>query len=185
MYYSTVAGKCHINMACSCASKHPTDGNCAVLPQKGVHLAERPAAEKAALGGQRRGMGRSMDQPRPAGGGVDGSLQFDLACLPHSTKATGWGSCQRMRNTASVKVCQPNFAWLLAWPASTVSTVLISSTPARAQGIRQPVCAGEGRDRLHALYRYCAGCGAAERRGARKRLSRGPVPAHGRDPVPE
>ena len=38
----------------------------------------------------------------------------------------------------SVHCSQPRFAWLAAAPRSTVSTVLSSSTPLRAQVSRQP-----------------------------------------------
>jgi hypothetical protein len=41
--------------------------------------------------------------------------------------------------SASVSASQPRPAWLAAWASSTVSTVLSSSTPWRAQATQRPL----------------------------------------------
>ena len=54
----------------------------------------------------------------------------------------GWGSRASAATTASVKACQPKSRWLLAFPASTVSTVFSRKTPCRAQSSRHPSILG-------------------------------------------
>jgi hypothetical protein len=113
----------------------------------------RHAARPVAGGlGDPRGPPMRARRRRDADGTNCGTFcAFLRAWLPHRMNTLGSSRAATAATAASVIASQPRPAWLPARPASTVSELLSSSTPCRAQCSRLPCGAGRRRGRFQLL----------------------------------